>query len=135
MPHINGDHDFAIAHMEKAYGLNPANETISHALGLALFKKSRALSAKGMEAEALEYNGRAIAFYEEALALEPRYVEAHINLGVSLAQEDDYDAATEHFQEALRLKPSKTFVRNNIERMQELKAMTHPIEWRMREDR
>jgi len=135
VPHINDDHDFAIAHLEKAYGLNPSNETISHALGLALFKKSRELSAKGMEAEALEYNATAIAHYRQALALEPRYVEAHINLGVSLAQTDDYDAAIKHFQEALRLKPSKTFVRSNIERMLELKAMTHPIEWKMREGR
>ena len=64
---INEDHDFAIAHLEKAYRLNPSNESISHALGLALFKKSRELSAKGMEAKARDYNGRAIALYEEAL--------------------------------------------------------------------
>lgn len=132
VPHINDDHALAIEHLEKAYGLNPSNETISHALGLALFKKSRELAAKGMEVEAMEHNGRAIMLYEEALALEPRYVEAHINLGVSLAQADDYDAAIEHFQKALLLNPSKTFVRKNIERMLELKAMTHPIEWKMR---
>ncbi|MBI2401091.1 MAG: tetratricopeptide repeat protein [Deltaproteobacteria bacterium] len=135
VPHINDDHDFAIAHLEKAYGLNSSNETISHALGLALFKKSRELSAKGMETEALEYNSRAIALYEDALALEPRYVEAHINLGVSLAQADDYDSALEHFHKALRMNPSKAFVRKNIERTLKLKAMTHPLELKMREGR
>jgi tetratricopeptide (TPR) repeat protein len=133
--HINDDHDFAIAHLEKAYGLNPRNETISHALGLALFKKSRELSAKDMEVESMEYNRRSIALYEEALALEPRYVEAHINLGVSLAQADDYEGATEHFQKALQLNPSKAFVRKNIERTMEVNAMSHPIEWKMREGR
>ena len=83
---INEDHDFAIAHLEKAYRLNPSNESISHALGLALFKKSRELSAKGMEGKARDYNGRAIALYEEALSREPNYVAAHINLGVSLGE-------------------------------------------------
>ena len=132
---INDDHDLAIVHLEKAYGLNPSNEIISHALGLALFKKSSELSAKGMEAEALEYNGRAIALYKEALALEPLYVAAHINLGVSLGNAEDYDGAIGHFQTALRLNPSKTFVRKNIERMLDLKAMTHPLELKMREGR
>jgi tetratricopeptide (TPR) repeat protein len=130
---INDDLDSAMGHLEKAYALNPANETISHAMGLAFFKKSRELSAKGIESEAAEYNGMAIALYRQALALEPRYVEAHINLGVSLAHADDYDGAIGHFQEALRLKPSKAFVRKNIERMLEFKAMTHPLEMKMRD--
>jgi tetratricopeptide (TPR) repeat protein len=103
---INDDLDSAMAHLEKACALNPTNETISHARGLAFFKKSRVLSAKGMEGQALEYNGRAIAFYRKALALEPRYVEAHINPGL-VAHADDYDGAIVHFQEALRLNPSK----------------------------
>ncbi|MCC6503472.1 MAG: tetratricopeptide repeat protein [Deltaproteobacteria bacterium] len=132
---INEDHDFAIAHLEKAYRLNPSNESISHALGLALFKKSRELSAKGMEAKARDYNGRAIGLYEEALALEPNYVAAHINLGVSLGNAEDYDGAISHFQTALRLNPSKTFVREKIEITLALKAMTHPLELTMRSAR
>lgn len=119
---IEKDHDYAIGHLEKAYALNPANETISHALGLALFKKSRELSEKGMDDKAGELNRRAIGLYREALSIEPRYVEARVNLGVSLAHEEDFDGAIEQFQKALKLKPSWTYVGKNIERMRDLKA-------------
>lgn len=135
VPSISTDQDFAITHLEKAYGLNPSNETIAHALGLAFFEKSRKLSAKDMEAEALEYNGRAIALFKEALALEPRYATAHINLGASLANAEDYDGAIKHFQIALRLQPSKTFVRKNIEHTMDLKALSHPLELKIKPGR
>lgn len=135
VPHIDDDHDFAIVHLEKAYALNPSHELISHALGLAIFRKSRELSSEGLEAEAWEHNARAVTLYEKALALEPRYVEAHINLGVSLSYAEDYDGAIGHFQRAIRLNPSKTFVGKNIERMFGLKALAHPLELKMREKR
>ena len=48
---------------------------------------------------------------------------------------EDYDGAISHFQTALRLNPSKTFVREKIEITQALKAMTHPLELTMRSGR
>ena len=132
---IEKDPDFAIAHLEKAYGLNPSNEIIIHALGRAFYVKGRDLSANGMDRQAMEYNGRAIAMYKEAVSREPRYTEAHVNLGMALGRAEDYDGAIAHLQMGLRLKPSKTYLKMNIERMVELKAMTHPIEKEMRKGR
>jgi len=129
---IKSDTDAAITHGEKAYSMNPSNELISNALGLALYTKSKSLAEKGMEKESLELNARAIALYREALASEPRYDSAHINLGISLGRAGDYDGAIEHFQMALRLRPSKTFVKKNIELMEWLRALGHPIELNMR---
>jgi tetratricopeptide (TPR) repeat protein len=132
---IEKEPDFAIGHLEKAYGLNPSNETIIHALGRAFYIKGRELSAMGMDRQAMEYNGRAIALYKEAISREPRYTEAHVNLGVALGRAEDYDGAIAHLQTGLRLKPSKTYLKMNIERMVDLKAMTHPIEKEMRKGR
>jgi hypothetical protein len=59
---INSDPDAAIAHGEKAYRMNPSNELISNALGLAFYRKSKALAQKGMDAESHKHNERAIGF-------------------------------------------------------------------------
>lgn len=132
---IYNDTDTAIAHGEKAYAMNPSNELISNALGLALYTKSKSLAEKGMERESLELNTRAIALYRESLESEPRYDTAHINLGISLGRAGDYDGAIEHFQVALRLRPSKTFIKKNIEITEWLRALEHPIELNMRDSR
>ncbi|CAG1064607.1 hypothetical protein BAC1_00168 [uncultured bacterium] len=132
---IEKDPDFAIAHLEKALGLNPSNETIVHALGRAFYIKGRELSAIGMERQAMEYNGRAIELYKEVISREPRYTEAHVNLGVALGRAEDYDGAIAHLQMGLRLKPSKTYLEKNIERMIDLNALAHPIEKEMRKGR
>ncbi len=47
----------------------------------------------------------AIAYFERALALNPRYAEAHNNLGLALAQSGLLDKAMGRYREALRLKP------------------------------
>lgn len=129
---IDTDPDAAIAHGEKAYRMNPSNELISNALGLAYYKKSKALAEKDMDAESREHNAKAIELYRQAISKEPRYASAHINMGISLMQKEDYDGAIEHFRQALRLNPSKTFVTKNIELTLELKAMPHPLELNMR---
>ncbi|HKE11461.1 MAG TPA: tetratricopeptide repeat protein [Myxococcota bacterium] len=48
---------------------------------------------------------RAFAHFEEALRLTPAFAEAHVNLGIALANAGRTSEAIAHFEEALRLKP------------------------------
>ena len=50
--------------------------------------------------------GAAIPQFQQALRLDPGYVEAHNNLGLALFYRGDLDAATLEYREALRLSPN-----------------------------
>jgi len=56
----------------------------------------------------------AIAHYQEAIELRPRYAEAHYNLGRLLAQKGRLDDAVAHYEKALEINPADAEARNNL---------------------
>lgn len=56
----------------------------------------------------------AVRYYREILELSPDWVEAHINLGVSLYQLGDAEAARDAFRKAVQLDPSNGICRYNL---------------------
>jgi tetratricopeptide (TPR) repeat protein len=66
--------------------------------------------------------GAAIPYYERAVGLVPRYLDARNNLGVCLAQTGRLDDARRTFLEALARDPSYPRARNNLRTLAELEA-------------
>ncbi len=58
--------------------------------------------------------GEAIACYEQALRINPDFVEVHYNLGMALAQTGKIGEAIAHFEQALRIKPDFAGAHNNL---------------------
>jgi tetratricopeptide (TPR) repeat protein len=56
----------------------------------------------------------AIPYFEEALRLEPQYVDAHNNLGVVLAGAGNVQEAISHFETALRIDPRSADAHVNL---------------------
>jgi tetratricopeptide (TPR) repeat protein len=59
----------------------------------------------------------AIACYEEAIALNPKYAPAHLNLGALLLDKGKVDEAIAYFQEAIRLKKDFAEAQFNLGRV------------------
>jgi tetratricopeptide (TPR) repeat protein len=78
----------------------PTNARAHNNLGQALFRLG--------EIDA------AMAAYERALALQPRYPETHYNLAVALARTGDLAKAIEHYVTALRFEPNYAEAHNNL---------------------
>jgi len=64
----------------------------------------------------------AVAHYEIGLEQDPEDAEAHNNLGAALVQVGDLNGAWQHFEAALRLRPSYTDARQNLERLQAFRS-------------
>jgi tetratricopeptide (TPR) repeat protein len=60
----------------------------------------------------------AIAHYEQALRIDPDYVQAHYNLGLALERLGRTPEAIEHYQQVLKLRPDFTPARNALSRLQ-----------------
>lgn len=75
-------------------------------LATAQFNLAFALREAGREAES-------IGHYEEAIRLNPDYVDAHNSLGLVLTHAGRYKDAIAHYQEALRIQPNQARVHNN----------------------
>jgi tetratricopeptide (TPR) repeat protein len=56
----------------------------------------------------------AIGHYEQALRLNPDYVESHNNLGVALMEQGNVQEAISHLEQALRLKPDYVEAHDNL---------------------
>jgi len=56
----------------------------------------------------------AIAQYQQAIDLRPRYVEAHYNLARLLAQKGQLDDAVTHYEKALEINPADAEAQNNL---------------------
>ena len=56
----------------------------------------------------------AITHYQRALAINPDYPEAHINLGIALAGRGRIDEAMAHYQKALAIKPDYAEAHYNL---------------------
>jgi protein O-mannosyl-transferase len=55
-----------------------------------------------------------VTLFTHALEVNPRSALAHNNLGLTLAQQGQYDAAIAHYQQALRLRPDFAYTYNNL---------------------
>ena len=56
----------------------------------------------------------AIAQYQQAIELRPRYAEAHYNLARLLAQKGQLDDAVTHYEKALEINPADAEAQNNL---------------------
>jgi tetratricopeptide (TPR) repeat protein len=82
-------------------------------------KQRAARSARAFYEKAMRFQKRgrlqdAKRFYQEALRLDPRYVDALNNLGVIYIRDKDYTAAQRSFERATRLKPGYVDAHYNL---------------------
>jgi tetratricopeptide (TPR) repeat protein len=59
----------------------------------------------------------AISHWEQAVQINPDFVEAHYNLGIVLAQTGKSQEAAKHFEQALQIRPDFTDARNALARL------------------
>jgi Tfp pilus assembly protein PilF len=90
----------AIREYEAAVRLRPGDAVANNALGAAWIGAGHA--AQGVE------------YLRTALEARPDYFDAHYNLGVALAQQNDYDGASRQFQLALQLQPQDANAEANL---------------------
>jgi Tfp pilus assembly protein PilF len=57
---------------------------------------------------------RAVKEFQDALALNPEYVEAHLNLGLALERQQQLDAAIAQFRVAVKLRPDLAEAHNDL---------------------
>ncbi len=70
----------------------------------------------------------ALLYFKEALRINPRSAETHINLGIALLQTENFEEAIFYFKEALRLKPySEKAKRYLQEALEIMRRKTNPI--------
>jgi Flp pilus assembly protein TadD len=81
----------------------------------------KALVGSGVALTQLGRSRDAIERYQRALKLAPDDVEAHNNLGYTLASEGHLDEALPHFERALALNPSDENARRNLEQIKTLR--------------
>ncbi len=96
-----GKFDDAIAHYKQALLMDTGNAALYNNLGGAI------LGAHG------DLNHAAVCF-EQALALEPRYAEAHCNLGNVFSAQGKLDDAVACYQRALTLRPDRPDFHNQL---------------------
>ncbi len=102
----------------KALKLDPEDEGVKFALGIASVNKRHALAAlerRPGDTKALSKLGyiawserrydEAIRRFREVVALDPRQAAAYVHLGVSYAAQERFDASTAAYREAGRLNP------------------------------
>ena len=90
----------AIREYEAAVRLRPGDAVANNALGAAWIGAGHA--AQGVE------------YLRTSLRSRPDYFDAHYNLGVALAQQNDYDGAAREFQQALQLQPQDANAEANL---------------------
>ncbi len=89
----------AVAHCQALIEAHPGQARLYFVLAVALSAAKRALDAAGA--------------YEQAVALEPEFVDAHVNLSALYAERGDQDAALEHAGIACALRPGDVYLMIN----------------------
>jgi tetratricopeptide (TPR) repeat protein len=56
----------------------------------------------------------AIAHYQQALTIDPNYIDAHFNLGAALFSQGRYDEAIAQYRQALKIQPDFVLAHNNL---------------------
>ncbi len=95
------DFESAVLHYKKAVELSPADAQLTYNLAEALHFSSRP-------------RADAIAMYLKALELNPRLVEAKVNLGKAYAEKGEYSKAKETLLEATRLEGADAEAHYNL---------------------
>lgn len=90
LAHLAGKHGIALALIEKAVRLNPAQAQFQYNLGVVF--------------GALKSTDSALAAYREAARLEPTHASAWLNLGNGLLESDQVDEAIAAYQRHLQVK-------------------------------
>ncbi len=134
LAHQVGNHDVAIAYIEKAIKLNPKNPDFYSNLGEAYrlggqlpeaignYQKSLKLQPQNGKTHynlgnALQAQGstdRAIAHYQKAIELMPNLAQAHHNLGFLLNQKGEVNQAIAAYREAIRINPNYVKALNSL---------------------
>lgn len=105
----------SIALFERA--LTVEESSLAHLnLGMALAEREAADAARGPTDKTQEMKQKAIGHYREALRLNPRFVQAHNNLGLALSDQGRMEEAVAHYLAALEVNPRYAKAHNNLGR-------------------
>ena len=105
--HLKGELDEALAAYQQAYMHSPGLKLVQDHLAMAYSDKATQIKDGGNAAAA-------IALYEQALALNPRYARAVYNLGVAYAECGQHEKAVFMYNMAVALDPSCAEAYNNL---------------------
>jgi len=107
-----GDIDGAIAENKKALALGPSNEDLKPGqpnwlplahCGLGVLLRERKQDLDGASAE-----------FREAIRLDPASAEAHMGLGLTLAEKGNMEGAIAEYRQVLRLGPNSPGLQNSL---------------------
>jgi spermidine synthase len=125
----------------KGLTLDPEDEGIKFALGIAATHKRQALAALERHPDDIKSLGKlgyiawneqeydeAVRRFQQVLALDPRHAPSYIHLGVNYAAQEHFEASISAYQEARRLRPDLAgLVAQSIELVERLRrAKEHP---------
>lgn len=100
----------------------------------AIYQKASAFNQLGrVYANEKEY-GRARSFYDQAIELDPYYIEATANKGVTYEKEGDWSRALQLYKNAQVLQPADGFTRVLAKKAEEIVALSNDTEKRKRVD-
>ena len=98
--YLQGDHDLAISHLERAVAIQPSNAQYWITLGANLATVGQM--------------SRAEHCFRQATAADPSSAEAHINLGLALKHQGEYMRAEASFKSALSISPNSVVALGNL---------------------
>lgn len=99
--------DDAIKELDAAYRLDPNNKT-------AVEQLATALNERGSHASDAGDTTRAEADWDAVLDIDPDNSDAHYNLGLTLAEQDNLVDAEEHFRSAIKSDPEDLEIRSEL---------------------
>ena len=101
-----GDYDKALEILKQAESMDPENDEIHYAMGLAYWFK--------------EAESEAVAEFLETVNLNPRHIEAHSLLGEIYLQRGQYDFARAEWERVLELDPDNETARKRLQEIEDL---------------
>jgi CHAT domain-containing protein len=115
-----GEFDNAIQVLEEARKVYPKNARVLNDIGVAYLER-------GIK-QGFEFEGLAVAanFFDEALRIDPKLLEAHFNRARALEQEHLNKEAMEEWREYLRIDPSSDWAKEAARRLAGLEN-TFPV--------